>query len=482
MRARSNNISIDGLDNNDEYTGSSRIELSPEIVQEFQVVNNGLSAESGGASGRLDQRDDAYRRQRDSRGRLHFPSKQRAQCARSVRQRTRRSRSFGVIARASALGGPIVKDRTFYYVAVEQENNRGQNGSDIDPRYGIGDKCFLAGGAFPRLATRQITTDFFPISRAETEAAAKLNHQLTNHTSLMVRTPSPTITKPATPLTPAAWPMPARAAAASPRSAIIGVADHGLWLASGGRHAIPGGTRARGLRTNDSNGPEIDIAGLVISAVRTAGSASGAKIISRELHLYAHARTDTFGRRRSRQSRTIEPACPMDSGASIFSARWRISSRVARSVSPGLWRAERGFPVTARCVSCRTTGRYARAHARPGRALRFRALTCGIHQDDRDVSPRIGLAWSPSRQMGVARGLRNIFDRYVLADLARAMEKNGSQGTSKWRMALQRQIYSRLPEAAACGSGGGDCAFHLSSRSTHWRRHTASRPAPARNT
>ena len=47
MRPRSNNISIDGLDNNDEYTGASRIELSPEIVQEFQVVNNGLSAESG---------------------------------------------------------------------------------------------------------------------------------------------------------------------------------------------------------------------------------------------------------------------------------------------------------------------------------------------------------------------------------------------------------------------------------------------------
>src|SRR5258707_358584 len=51
LRSRSNNLSIDGLDNNDEYTGSSRTELSPEIVQEFQVVNNGLSAESGGASG-----------------------------------------------------------------------------------------------------------------------------------------------------------------------------------------------------------------------------------------------------------------------------------------------------------------------------------------------------------------------------------------------------------------------------------------------
>jgi hypothetical protein len=51
LRSRSNNVSIDGLDNNDEYTGSSRTELSPEIVQEFQVVNNGLSAESSGASG-----------------------------------------------------------------------------------------------------------------------------------------------------------------------------------------------------------------------------------------------------------------------------------------------------------------------------------------------------------------------------------------------------------------------------------------------
>jgi len=51
LRARSNNLSVDGLDNNDEYTGSSRTELSLEIVREFQVVNNGLSAEFGGASG-----------------------------------------------------------------------------------------------------------------------------------------------------------------------------------------------------------------------------------------------------------------------------------------------------------------------------------------------------------------------------------------------------------------------------------------------
>lgn len=60
LHPRSNNISIDGLDNNDEYTGSSRIELSPEIVQEFQVVHNGLSAQSGGAGAdRIGYRSDS---------------------------------------------------------------------------------------------------------------------------------------------------------------------------------------------------------------------------------------------------------------------------------------------------------------------------------------------------------------------------------------------------------------------------------------
>ena len=51
LRGRSNNVTIDGVDNNDEYVGSSRTELSLETVQEFQVINSGLSAEAGGASG-----------------------------------------------------------------------------------------------------------------------------------------------------------------------------------------------------------------------------------------------------------------------------------------------------------------------------------------------------------------------------------------------------------------------------------------------
>ncbi len=95
--------------------------------------------------------------------------------------------SFRRFREGVSLGGPIVKDRTFYYVAVEQEHNRGQNGSEIDPTVAASINSFLATGAFPGLATRQITTNFFPISQSETEAAGKIDHQLTKSTALMLR-------------------------------------------------------------------------------------------------------------------------------------------------------------------------------------------------------------------------------------------------------------------------------------------------------
>ena len=51
QRARSNNITVDGLDNNDIVVGSVRATFSQEAVREFQVVANSYSAEFGKASG-----------------------------------------------------------------------------------------------------------------------------------------------------------------------------------------------------------------------------------------------------------------------------------------------------------------------------------------------------------------------------------------------------------------------------------------------
>src|SRR5712672_971399 len=186
LRSRSNNLSIDGLDNNDEYTGSSRAELSPEIVQEFQVVNNGLSAESGGASG-----GSINVITRSGTNTIHgdaFVSAQDgALNARDPFENQPGEPSFRRFRGGAALGGPIVKDRTFYYAAAEQEHNRGQAGSDVDPATVSSINTFLASGALPGLGTRHLVTGFFPISSTETEAAGKLDHQFTKASSLMVR-------------------------------------------------------------------------------------------------------------------------------------------------------------------------------------------------------------------------------------------------------------------------------------------------------
>src|SRR5207244_5129080 len=65
--------------------------------------------------------------------------------------------------------------------------NRRQIASGSEPAVTSTKNAFLATGAFPGLATRQITTAFSPIARAETEAAGKLDHQLTKNTALMLR-------------------------------------------------------------------------------------------------------------------------------------------------------------------------------------------------------------------------------------------------------------------------------------------------------
>src|SRR5439155_25751667 len=51
QRARSNNIMVDGLDNNDIVVGAVRATFSQEAIREFQVLADSYSAEFGKASG-----------------------------------------------------------------------------------------------------------------------------------------------------------------------------------------------------------------------------------------------------------------------------------------------------------------------------------------------------------------------------------------------------------------------------------------------
>ena len=130
LRGRSNNITIDGLDNNEEDVGSSRTELSLETVQEFQVVNAGLSAETGGASGgstNVITRVGANTMHGDAFVFLQNGSLN----ARNPFETENATPNLHRYRTGLALGGPIVKNKTFFYAGFEQEHNRSLEDSYI---------------------------------------------------------------------------------------------------------------------------------------------------------------------------------------------------------------------------------------------------------------------------------------------------------------------------------------------------------------
>ena len=430
LRSRSNNLSIDGLDNNDEYTGSSRTELSPEIVQEFQVVNNGLSAESGGASG-----GSINVITRSGTNTIHGDAFLFAQDgalnARDPFETESGKPSFRRFRAGFALGGPLVKDRTFYYVALEQEHNRGQIGSDIDPAVASTINAFLTTGAFPGLATRQITTAFSPTARAETEAAGKLDRQLTKNTALMLRYTF-TNNKEAGDAfnTNGLIDASARGSSFTSDNALSGslttvlgseaVSDLRFQVAT--RHAV--------LRTNEPFGPEIDIAGLITFGRPYAGNSERRENHYQAGYTYSRARGKHLWKVGGTVNRVRLRADVPDGFDSVylFGSLGDFLAGNPNQSRQGFGNSNVDFPVTS-------FGGFMQDHWSLARQLTvdlgvrydFERLPAGFNQDTNNVSPRIGLAWSPSPKWVFRAGYGVFFDRYVLANLTRAIEKNGSQ-------------------------------------------------------
>jgi hypothetical protein len=430
LRSRSNNLSIDGLDNNDEYTGSSRTELSPEIVQEFQVVNNGLSAESGGASG-----GSINVITRSGTNTIHGDAFLFAQDgalnARDPFETESGKPSFRRFRAGFALGGPVIKDKTFYYAAVEQEHNRGQIGSDIDPTVASTINAFLAAGAFPGLATRQITTDFSPIVRAETEAAGKLDHQLTKDTALMLRYTFANNKETGDAFnTSGLMDASARGSSFTSDNALSGSLTTVLGSEAVSDLRFQGATRHEVLRTNEPFGPEIDIAGLVTFGRPYAGNSERRENHYQAGYTYSRTRGKHLWKVGATANRVRLRADVPDGfdGVYLFGSVGDFLAGNPNQFRQAFGNSGVDFPVTS-------FGGFVQDHWSLARQLTvdlgmrydFERLPAGFNQDTNNVSPRIGLAWSPSPKWVFRAGYGIFFDRYVLANLTRAVEKNGSR-------------------------------------------------------
>src|ERR1700730_4347211 len=186
LRSRSNSLYIDGVENNDEFTGSARTELSPETVQEVQVVNNGLSAESGGgASGPINVVT------KSGVNTLHGDAflfvQNGALNARDPLTNETGDPDLNRFRAGLSAGGPMVRGRTFYYVAGEQEGAHGDDSSLIPPSVAGTINGILGSGVFPRISTRAINPAVFRVAHTETEVSGRLDHHLGNKHSLLLK-------------------------------------------------------------------------------------------------------------------------------------------------------------------------------------------------------------------------------------------------------------------------------------------------------
>ncbi len=121
----SNNLTIEGLDNNDDRAARERFIPSVDAIEEFQVITNQFSAEYGRASGgrvnlRLRSGSDRFR------GRGFYYFRDESLNANSFRRNADPARGFRLPFQnnnvGASLSGPLVRERAFFLTAYEYDN------------------------------------------------------------------------------------------------------------------------------------------------------------------------------------------------------------------------------------------------------------------------------------------------------------------------------------------------------------------------
>lgn len=127
---RQNNFMVDGLDNNDLGNGNSRLLMSMEAIQEFQVVANGYAAELGRATGGV---INAVTKSgsNQTEGTLFYYLRPGGLDAKSPLAGS--SSHFRMHQYGASASGPILKDRIFYFVCAEGLKLADENQVTIDP-------------------------------------------------------------------------------------------------------------------------------------------------------------------------------------------------------------------------------------------------------------------------------------------------------------------------------------------------------------
>ncbi|MBV9926811.1 MAG: TonB-dependent receptor [Acidobacteria bacterium] len=436
LRPRSNSISIDGLDNTDETTGAARVALSPEIVREFQIVNNGLSAEFGGAgggainvvtrTGENEWHGDVVTFFQHERFNAREPYSDPPPAS---RLRLRRYRPGG------ALGGPIERDRLFFYVAGEQEHMTGEDEAETSRAAVTRVNSLLASGFAQRLPVRSLTRRRFPVGADETEAAGKLTYLAGSRHTLNFRFAftnararadafnADTLSDPT-----------ARGSSYTKDYQLTGSAISVLSARLVNDFRAQVSSRRAVTRAGDTQGPGVEIVGIV----RFGRSYDADTTRHETREQFVDNISLSRGRSEWKVGATVNHVSLNDDArdgfGGIFIFRTLDDFAGGR---PALWRQAFGdsrtrFGVTSFGGFLQDQWR-ATSHLTLNLGARYdvERLPPPFRTDKNNFSPRLGLAWSPSNEWVVRGGFGLYYDRLPLAFLNRAVQKDGTQAVEQ---------------------------------------------------
>jgi hypothetical protein len=196
QRARSNNITVDGVDNNDAALGAVRATFSQEAVREFQVLTNSYPAEFGKASGgvvnivtksgtnRLAGNAFFYFRDETLNAKEHFEKYD------SAGVRIEREKApYGQKQFGGTLGGPIARDRSFYFVSFERLDLDTNNFVTIDDQtvVTLGSMALGTPKQILERAGFTVETGNVPYQIKTNSFLTKLDHRLSSRQEVNVR-------------------------------------------------------------------------------------------------------------------------------------------------------------------------------------------------------------------------------------------------------------------------------------------------------
>ena len=196
QRARSNNITVDGLDNNDLVVGSVRATFSQEAVREFDVLTNGFTAEFGKAAGGVVNivtksgtnvpSGNAFYFHRDKalNARNYFESHTPAGDRIELPKAPFGQQQFG-----GTFGGPLKRDRSFFFVSFERLNIDTNNFVAIDNETPVAVFGQPAGTVVQLLQSAgfPVQTGHVGYDVRSTTFLAKLDHRPGTNNSLAAR-------------------------------------------------------------------------------------------------------------------------------------------------------------------------------------------------------------------------------------------------------------------------------------------------------